>query len=684
MSNNGDPSEPGSGLRRRSSAKEHENEQTVESANDVNLDMHDTYSTPRRAVTDPIGASISSGVDGAVTHSSGLHDAPHRVRFSVDVEGRDAGRGLHNGHAQLDGDGASLRPDTPELSLDTGAGKAAARADMFGRAPTRGHGITSPTSPRSASGSTASPAGRTRGYSLRRNLFNRNMNGQSPDRGEVIELQEAGSASNLAAGRPTVRMSQSKKSHETTVTVSPAFDRDEETVSDRKGKGVHGISALPHYENWVQTRSRQSPVVKRIRDSYRMAQKFFLRAQELPPSSNGRQIDLDPSRKKTPTDERTGHPYIDNTIRSSRYTAWNFVPRQLFAQFSKLANFYFLCVSILQMIPGLSTTGTYTTIVPLLFFVGVSMFKEGYDDLRRYRLDKVENNQTAKVMHAYRPTGTGVNDRNNENLAPHEIAPVHWADTKWHDVRVGDVVKLERDDAAPADMVLLHSSGTNNIAFVETMALDGETNLKSKQTPAAFTKLCRSPESLASTNAHFVVEDPNLDLYNFEGKLMVGGKTSPLTNNEIIYRGSVLRNTPDAVGMVIYSGEECKIRMNANKNPRTKAPALQFLVNKIVIAIVIFVVCLAIFNTVAYQVWRAHNEGKAFYLQHARVAFFPVLTSFVIMFNTMIPLSLYVSMEIIKLSQMLLLNDIDMYDAKSDTPFEARTSTINEELGQIR
>ncbi|MDN6173493.1 MAG: phospholipid-translocating P-type ATPase, partial [Yaniella sp.] len=32
---------------------------------------------------------------------------------------------------------------------------------------------------------------------------------------------------------------------------------------------------------------------------------------------------------------------------------------------------------------------------------------------------------------------------------------------------------------------------------------------------------------------------------------------------------------------------------------------------------------------------------------------------------------------------MLLLNDIDMYDPETDTPLEARTSTINEELGQV-
>ncbi|KAK5005870.1 drs2 neo1 protein, partial [Cryomyces antarcticus] len=232
-------------------------------------------------------------------------------------------------------------------------------------------------------------------------------------------------------------------------------------------------------------------------------------------------------------------------------------------------------------------------------------------------------------------------------------------------------------------MVLLHSTGANGAAYIETMALDGETNLKNKQAPRSVAKSCSSLKQLAACDAHFVIEDPNIDLYSFEGRVAFAGEVSPLTNNEIIYRGSILRNTPESIGMVIYTGEECKIRMNANKNPRIKAPALQAVVNKIVVIIVIFVIVLAIFNTVAYQVWRETTEARSWYLKNAKVAFLPILTSFIIMFNTMIPLSLYVSLEIIKLCQMLLLNDIDMYDEVSNTPFEARTSTINEELGQI-
>lgn len=216
------------------------------------------------------------------------------------------------------------------------------------------------------------------------------------------------------------------------------------------------------------------------------------------------------------------------------------------------------------------------------------------------------------------------------------------------------------------------------------MALDGETNLKIKQPVAQLAEICPSPEAISKCHARFIVEYPNIDLYNFDGKVSIGPETVPLTNTEIIYRGSVLRNTPTATGLVIFTGEECKIRMNANKNPRIKAPALQAVVNRVVIIVVVIVLALATFNSAAYEIWQRTTESKSWYLKLAHVTFGPIFTSFIIMFNTMIPLSLYVSLEIIKLCQMFFLNtDVDMYDDDSDTPMEARTSTINEELGQV-
>ncbi|KAF2809148.1 phospholipid-translocating P-type ATPase [Mytilinidion resinicola] len=689
------------GLRRRQSSHHEDDEDLLAAAQTVAPVSPTTYHVepPRRAATDldAVVASTSSAVDNDARTSipRPSMDAGPRVRFSTDVERQlpsQSNRNSIGAVMDIGGDGRrgslpKMKSGAPELRVDTQGGAAAGDAPILGhgmvRSPTA---ITSPVSPIAASQkSPMSPAARYRGYSLRQALFRRTIEDHATSPGSLIEMTDtAGSSSQVSPVQPDGAHDRSSpnKKRESTVLVTPvAMDYGE--LPDRtKPKGSKGTSALPNWESWVEKKSRRSAISRKVRDFTTKTKKFVLRIQEIPPSKDGRHIDLDCSRKEPLIDERTNKPYISNYIRSTRYSAWNFLPRQLVAQFSKLANFYFLCVSILQMIPGLSTTGTYTTIVPLIFFVCISMGKEGYDDFRRHKLDKAENNREAKVLHVYKNTGS--TDEESIPTSPlGTIGPLHWATTKWHNLQVGDVVKLDRDDTAPADLVILHSEGENGIAYVETMALDGETNLKSKQTATSMSKFLTTQDDVAICNAEFVVEDPNLDLYNFEGRVRVNGETAPLTTAEVIYRGSILRNTPNAIGMVIYSGEECRIRMNANKNPRIKAPSLQSIVNKVVIIIVIFVIALAIFNTVAYRIWSNKTEDKSWYLTNADVAFFPILTSFIIMFNTMIPLSLYVSLEIVKLAQMFFLNDIDLYDAESDTPLEARTSTINEELGQI-
>ena len=178
------------------------------------------------------------------------------------------------------------------------------------------------------------------------------------------------------------------------------------------------------------------------------------------------------------------------------------------------------------------------------------MTKEGYDDYRRYKLDKIENNREVDVLCTKK--------KSTPEDGPNRL---HWNSTKWKDVRVGDIVKLIRDDWVPADLILLASEGPNNVAYIETAALDGETNLKSKQAIPILSEASDTVEKLASIKAEVVVEDPNIDLYNFEGKVIINGETRALTNNQVIYRGSILRNTPSCTALVIFSGEESKIRM---------------------------------------------------------------------------------------------------------------------------
>ncbi|KFY76639.1 hypothetical protein V499_03770 [Pseudogymnoascus sp. VKM F-103] len=514
-----------------------------------------------------------------------------------------------------------------------------------------------------------SPTGRDRGYSLRRALFTRGVVATKD-----IELAESGPPQPPQDGYPfpptAAPIEEKKEDTRSEVAAAPAAD----LPPIQESKSNFMTDSLPNYSQWVIQQRKHgliSKVETNCKKTYKELRKRILRIQDIPPSKDGRHIYLDPSRRRPCMDERTNKDYIGNSIRSSRYTLWNFLPRQLLFQFGKIANFYFLIISILQMIPGLSTTGTYTTIVPLLVFITLSMAKEGYDDVRRYKLDKAENRRETQVMREVSESETVSDDSDV------------WVATKWQDVKVGNIIKLSRNDAVPADIVLLHSDGVNNIAYIETMALDGETNLKAKQPSPNMAGKCQNANAIAKCDALFVAEDPNIDLYNFEGRVTVDGDTLPLTTAEIVYRGSVLRNTNTAIGMVVNTGEECKIRMNANKNPRIKAPTMQFVVNRVVIIIVFFVLGLASICTIAYQVWSKNVESKSWYLSGARVPAGQILSSFIIMFNTMIPLSLYVSLEIIKLWQLLLMNDIDMYDPISDTPMQANTSTINEELGQI-
>ncbi|KAK9770446.1 putative Phospholipid-transporting ATPase [Seiridium cardinale] len=463
---------------------------------------------------------------------------------------------------------------------------------------------------------------------------------------------------------------------------------------------------LEHYRAWARRQRKKARdngwvrLEKGFNDWYqKWIIEMLLRQYPLPPSKDGRHIPVAYGDvRKTPLkDERTANskPYMSNFIRSTRYTLWTFFPKQLYFQFSKLANFYFLIIAILQAIPGLSTVGTYTTLATLIPFVAISMAKEGWDDNRRYQLDKKENRSEVSVLDpdgtvaASKKSGKSAKARNQvdtemalDDLNAFSSEKDAWPKIQWQDLRVGDIIRLRRDDNVPADMVLLHATGPSGVAYIETMALDGETNLKSKQACSLLAKQCDDLSKIKHCRAEVVSEDPNNDLYNYEGRVTVDGETMPLTLNEVVYRGSVLRNTACATGLVINTGEECKIRMNANREIHAKMPAMQRKINHIVLFLVAFVAFLAVGLTTANEIWKAQYLPKASYIRGS-VPVKEILIGYIIMFNTLIPISLIVSLEIIKLGQLFLLQDVEMYDAETNTPMVANTTTILEDLGQV-
>lgn len=514
---------------------------------------------------------------------------------------------------------------------------------------------------------------RDRGYSLRKSLFAHNVQRLTDKRGSVMELEPT--SSSRAASSAGIK--REKETHVVTVEDASGFGLSPSTT--KSSRTDHKALQLPMYLEKSQQPHRISSF---LNSTFEPLEKLWNRAfgpKTLPSTVDGRHVQVNVDADYEPIDERNGRPYARNMIRSCKYTLWNFLPKQLFAQFSKLANFYFLTISILQMIPGLSTVGSFTTIVPLAIFVSISMAKEGYEDVRRNRLDKEENERSTLVLNKSALRGDHGRDENAQTL---QHDPNSWTETKWQDIRVGDVVRISRNEGSPADIVLLHASGIDAVAHIETKSLDGETSLKSKKPAIGVLKKCGSERSIANLQADFVVEDPNLDLYKFDGRVSIDGQTLPLGLTEVIYRGSTLRNTASAIGLVVYSGEECKIRMNANTDPRVKAPTLQADVNRVVIIVASLVLFIAVICSVGYVLWKP-TENSSWYIEDADVPFGQILTGFIILLNTMLPLSLYVSLEIVKVAQIFMMNDIDMYDPESDIPMEPKTSTLNEELGQV-
>ncbi|KAL1882968.1 hypothetical protein Daus18300_000606 [Diaporthe australafricana] len=391
-------------------------------------------------------------------------------------------------------------------------------------------------------------------------------------------------------------------------------------------------------------------------------------------------------------DERTGRPYISNRIRTSRYTIWNFVPRQLIYQFSRLANMYFLIIAILQMIPGFSTTGRFTTLIPLLIFVASTIAKEGYDDWKRYTLDKAENASKVTIMGTEHGT-TSKQHGKRVSAADSELAlspsmdqkgsNAPWTTSRWGDLKVGDILRLVGDEQVPADIVLIHAD--EGLAFVDTRALDGETNLKSKMVPAGLKRLqLDSEQNISHSDVYLTIEHPNQDLYNFDGTATVDDREQlPLNVDHIIYRGCEIKNTRFIIGMVINTGEDTKIRMNANQNPEAKRPALEKFVNLIVIFLALYML---ITSVLLYMGFKLYWQGSdiPWYLVFSVVSDQEVIIGFIIQFSNVVPMSLIMAIEAVKLNlAVLVASDIEMHHEESDTPAGCNTNIILDDLGQI-
>lgn len=237
-------------------------------------------------------------------------------------------------------------------------------------------------------------------------------------------------------------------------------------------------------------------------------------------------------------------------------------------------------------------------------------------------------------------------------------------------------------------MLLLNSSLEDGVCFIETAALDGEKNLKRKVSDELTVQMYS--EMLGQYRGQLSCMKPNAQLYHFEGSMELGQARVKFNNgNSLLLRGAKLKNTKWVVGLVIYVGVDSKVMRNSDE-PLLKQSQVERKVNLLLVLILCLQLSLALLCAVGDAVfYNLVFAEHAWYLSppvagsiyvEGVVAFF----SHLVLFNTMIPISLVVSMEIIKFTQAYLIsNDILMRSLTTRQGSKAFTSTLNEELGQI-
>ncbi|KAF6830667.1 phospholipid-translocating p-type atpase domain-containing protein [Colletotrichum musicola] len=268
----------------------------------------------------------------------------------------------------------------------------------------------------------------------------------------------------------------------------------------------------------------------------------------------------------------------------------------------------------------------------------------------------------------------------------------------WKDLRVGDFVRIYNDDELPADIIVLSTSDPDGACYVETKNLDGETNLKVRQALRCGKSLKHARDC---ERAQFWIESeppqPNLYKYNgairwhqsFDDESEPELMTEPISIDNMLLRGCNLRNTEWALGVVVFTGHDTKIMINSGITP-SKRPRIAREMNFNVICNfgILFLLCLlcAIINGAAW----AKTDASLYFFDFGSIGDSPAMSGFItffaaiIVFQNLIPIALYITLEIVRLLQAIFIySDIEMYYEKLDQPCIPKSWNISDDVGQI-
>ncbi|THH16144.1 hypothetical protein EW146_g4435 [Bondarzewia mesenterica] len=443
------------------------------------------------------------------------------------------------------------------------------------------------------------------------------------------------------------------------------------------------------------------------------------------------------------------HVYHTNQVITSKYTILTFIPRNLLEQFRRIANIFFAVIAILQFFNKFSTISPGLVILPLIFIWGLTGLKDGYEDIKRHQSDRRVNYSEVRVLSGggwenpnrmskksktfvpALPRRIGRSKRRNKNGADdglnadiemlgHDAPPEaidmsqraqtvehpdveydndgsdpdrpHWKRMIWEDVRVGDIIKLVDHESLPADVLICATSEDENVAFVETKNLDGETNLKSRNANVALTHMSSAAACADSKNAFQLDCDrPEPHMHKLNAAVVMNDERTPIDLQMTMLRGTVLRNTAWVIGIVMYTGTDTKLVLNSGGTP-SKRSKVERQMNPMVFINLIILAIMAVALAIVDSSLERHYypRGAPWLFDDNRSDDNPSINGLVtwafalITFQNIVPISLYISIEVVRTCQAAFIYfDKEIWYDKTDQPTFARSWNLADDLGQI-
>ncbi|EUD67234.1 guanylate cyclase, other [Plasmodium inui San Antonio 1] len=368
------------------------------------------------------------------------------------------------------------------------------------------------------------------------------------------------------------------------------------------------------------------------------------------PLWNFRKIQINP----TDTDELISFP--TNQISSNRYGTYSFLFKSLYEQFLRLPNMWFLVICLLEFIPAFQNLSNYMyytkqpSIYLLALFVCVSIVKNVYEDSRRSNIDSQINNRLCHVV-----------DGSNSQLKA----------VRWMDLTVGSIIRLIENEQVPADILLLSCNNNEGLVYIETSLINGETNLN-KKCCVNETRDETSIYGICNIRGRIICEKPNSNMESFNGSLKLDAhpRATSLSINNVVFKGSYIKNTDYIFGVIIYTGTDTKIMKNIIKSVYKSGNVNRELNIYTILMIIFTFICVFISVLCKWTEDDKFKNGTHFLLITVKDNLFESIVKYTLLYSNIIPISILITVDLISILQSVLIEN------------DNRISTFENELSE--